>query len=71
MKNVTIELSSSLKFTFVANSIGTSVEYSFFNFAVSAYPPPVLGVFGAEPLGVFAVDDGFEDDVFFFFEPIR
>jgi len=42
-----MELSSSLKFTFVANSIGTSVEYSLFNLAVSVDPPPVLGVFGA------------------------
>ena len=71
MKNVTRELSSSLKFTLVANSIGTSVEYSFFNLAVSGYAFPPLGVFGSEPLGVFAADDTFEDGDFFFFEPIR
>jgi hypothetical protein len=71
MKKVTRELSSSLKFTSVANSIGTSVEYSFFNLAVSLDPPFYATLAfcysGGEPLGVLAADDAFEDYVFFFF----
>ena len=71
MKKVVRVLSSSLKFTFVANSIGVSVEYSLFNLAVSPCATFLTSLafccFGGEPLGVFAVELGFEDDVFFFF----
>lgn len=79
MKNVTRECSSSLKFTLVANSIGTSVEYSLLSFAVCDEPASffivfygelyrdVLGVFGSDPLGVLAPLVDYEPEVFFFF----